>query len=368
MKNALQKKRVVIIVGTRPQIIKSAPVLKAFKSKSEYECSVINTGQHYDYEMNKQFFMELDLPDPEIDLEVGQGSANEQIFKIMSSLDSHLSKNRPDLAIVPGDTNSALSAGIACSKLGIKIAHLEAGCRSNNFRMSEEINRRVLDHISDILLCPTPLSLKNVLAERVLAGVAENVGDTMFDSLLACTDSLEENGATSRLNLKRHSFVFMTVHRAENVDVERNLAAILKGIESFGIPVVFPAHPRTRSRLDKFESKLPGNMILIQPLPYLDTLRLVSDSKFVVTDSGGLQKECYWLGKRSLILRDTTEWTEIVTAGASILTGCDETKIHKGYLDIDNLKPKPNEELELFGEGKAAQKVVKVIQNYLGDS
>jgi UDP-GlcNAc3NAcA epimerase len=356
-----KEKRIVVIVGTRPQIIKSGPVVAAFNARDDdCHCTIINTGQHYDYEMNKQFFKELKLPDPEVDLGIGQGSANEQISRIVSSLDKHLSTNPPDLAIVPGDTNSALAAGLACSKLGIGIAHLESGCRSYDFRMSEEINRRVLDHISQILLCPTSLCKENLRGEKVLAKVVEFVGDTMFDSILEFAPNIEKSKALASNDLKPNQYAFMTMHRAENVDDARNLKAILSGIAALDIPIVFSVHPRTRSRMAEFNVKLPSNVKAIDPLSYFDTLRLIRDSKFVLTDSGGVQKESYWLRRPSMILRDTTEWIEIVNAGASFLVGHSGAAIQHCYQELERVQFHPDND-DLFGDGHASRKVVETI-------
>ena len=315
--------------------------------------------------MNRQFFKELELPAPEIDLEIGHGTANEQISRITSSLDRYLVKNKPDLVIVPGDTNSALASGIVCSKLAIKVAHLEAGCRSNDFRMSEELNRRVLDHISHILLCPTSFAYENVLSERAMAAVIENVGDTMLDSVLEFETSIKRSDVAKRLGLELNSYALMTAHRAENVDNAKDLQSILKGVGSFELPVIFPAHPRTKARLDEFKLRVPSNVILTEPLTYFDALKLIKDSSFVVTDSGGLQKEAYWLEKPSLILRETTEWMEIVRAGSAILTGCDAVRIHHGYLRICKMPNPVGLKANLFGDGHAAHKVADVVEGFL---
>lgn len=366
-------KSIAIIVGTRPQIIKSAPVLEAFKKKNHtqlhnflVDCSIINTGQHYDYEMNRRFFKELDLPEPEVDLEIGRGSPNEQVSRIISKLDEHFRDHKkPDLALIPGDTNSALAAGIACSKLGIKIGHLESGCRSNDMEMSEEINRRVLDHISQVLLCPTALCAENLRLERVQASIVENVGDTMLDSLLRFLPMIEDSRAIESLDLDAGCYAFMTMHRAENVDSKENLAAILRAMGSFGIQVVFAIHPRTREMIKRFGLNLSPNIRAIDPLGYFDTLRLQRDSKFVITDSGGVQKEAYWLHKPSLVLRDQTEWREIVGVGASLLVGKGEEAILDGYERIQGPSFQDIPGSNLFGNGRAAEKVVDTVVRFL---
>lgn len=356
--------KVVIVLGTRPQIIKSAPLAAAL-AKRGVECSIVNTGQHYDYEMNRAFFSELKIPEPELDLEVGAGSPNTQISKIIAGLDANIRDLSPDLVVVPGDTNSALAAGIACSKLRLPMAHLESGCRSNDFAMSEELNRIVLDHISDVLLCPTPGCVRNLRKEAVLAEVVENVGDTMYDSVKQCGGSVSRSDALRRFDLKRHHYAFMTLHRAENVDSADSLASIISAVSAFDMTVVFSVHPRTKARLAEFGIPIPRNLELVDPLPYFDALRLTKDSRIVVTDSGGLQKEAFWLRRPSIVTRDATEWGEIVRTGAAILVGTDSKRIAQGYAKLLDLKPDAFDRYPpIFGRGHAAEKAVSVIDRY----
>ncbi len=358
--------KISIILGTRPQIIKSAPVYLAF-TKAGFDCDIVNTGQHYDYEMNRQFFSELDLPRPSSDLNVGAGTPNEQVSAIISGLGKHFAGTRPDLAVVPGDTNSALAAGIACSKSNIPAAHLESGCRSNDFRMAEEINRRLLDHMSEVLLCPTSSCVKNVKAEHVLADCVSNVGDTMYDSLLRFRPSLERLDPAPKLGLEAGDYAFMTLHRAETVDDRAVLNSVLGAVNSLGVPIAFSVHPRTRERIREFGITPGPNLKLLDPLPYLETLALVNGSRFVITDSGGLQKEAYWLGKPTLITRENTEWREIVAAGAAFLVGADPRKIAKASRRIGGVGRKPFlKSRSIFGKGDASDKVVSVVSKYLG--
>ncbi len=359
--------RVSIILGTRPQIIKSAPVYAAFR-KAGIECDIINTGQHYDYEMNMQFFSELSLPAPSSDLNVGAGSPSGQVSAIVGGLGQLFAKRKPDAAVVPGDTNSALAAGVACSKSGVPIAHLEAGCRSNDFRMAEEINRRVLDHISEVLLCPTASCVYNIRRERALAGVVANVGDTMYDSVLKFIPAVERLDIASKLGLDEERYVFMTLHRAETVDDPSALRSVLDGVESLDIPVAFSVHPRTRERM-RTHGISPGPEVkLLDPLPYLETLSLIRRSELVITDSGGVQKEAYWLGKPALIARETTEWSEIVKAGGAKLVGKSPQKIRSGYRWAGRVGKSPfTKSARIFGEGRASSKVVEVVARYISD-
>ena len=357
--------KVSIILGTRPQIIKSAPVYHAF-AENGFDCDIVNTGQHYDYAMNKVFFKELDLPDPSADLEVGAGTPNEQVSAIIGGLGSFFSSSKPDLAVVPGDTNSALAAGIACSKAGVPVAHLEAGCRSNDFRMAEEVNRRVLDHASQVLLCPTPGCAKNVRSEKVLARFVANVGDTMYDSLLKFIPSLEMTDAASRYGLEEGGYAFMTLHRAETVDDPAALKSVMEAVGSLGVPVAFSVHPRTRERLKSFGVSPGPNITLLEPLPYFEALSLAGRSRFVVTDSGGLQKEAYWLGKPVIIAREETEWNELVDAGAAFLAGTGASGIGAAYKRLGRVKPSAFRATKrIFGRGNASENVVKAVSRYL---
>ena len=358
--------KVSIILGTRPQIIKSAPVYAAFRRRG-LECEIVNTGQHYDYEMNRQFFTELELPDPAADLNVGAGTPNQQVSDIIAGLGGLFERARPEIAIVPGDTNSALAAGIACVKSGVPVAHLESGCRSGDFRMAEEVNRRLLDHMSHLLLCPTSRCVANVKRERVLADSVVNVGDTMYDSLLKLAPRARASEPASRLGLSRGGYAFMTLHRAETVDDPVSLRRVLGAVGDLPIPVAFSVHPRTRSRLKEFGIVSPPNLKLMDPLPYIEALGMVSGSRLVITDSGGLQKEAFWLGKPSLIARETTEWGEIVGAGAAILVGTDPNRIERGYgrsLKVGAARFRSAR--RIFGSGNASGKVVGAVEGYLG--
>ena len=352
-----------IIFGTRPQIIKSAPVYEALTRKG-VECDIINTGQHYDYEMNRQFFTELKLPDPSADLNVGQGTPGEQVSQIVAGLDKVFSASRPDVAVVPGDTNSALAAGVACSKAGVAVAHLESGCRSGDYRMAEEVNRRVLDHMSQVLLCPTPGCEKNVRSERVLARTIANVGDTMYDSLLKFVPTLEMMDAAAKHGLEGE-YAFMTLHRAETVDDRHTLKDVLDAVGNLGIDIAFSVHPRTRERMRSYGLEPGPRLKLLEPLPYLEALSLASRSRFVITDSGGLQKEAYWLGRPVLVARGTTEWGEIVKAGAAFLVGTTSAGITEGHKKLKRVKPKSFLATKrIFGHGNASENVALVLTEF----
>jgi UDP-N-acetylglucosamine 2-epimerase len=359
---------VSIILGTRPQIIKSAPVYAAFRRRG-VECEIVNTGQHYDYEMNRQFFSELDLPDPAADLNIGAGTPTKQVSAIIAGLGELFENAMPEIALVPGDTNSALAAGIACVKSGVPVAHLESGCRSGDFRMAEEVNRRLLDHMSHLLLCPTSRCVANVEREHVLADSVANVGDTMYDSLLKLAPRARATDPASGLGLSPGGYVFMTLHRAETVDDPAALRRVMGAVERLPLPVAFSVHPRTRARLKEFGIAPHRNLRLMEPLPYIETLGMISESRLVITDSGGLQKEAFWLGKPSLITRETTEWGEIVTAGAAVLVGTDAKRIERGYAWVQKVdRARFRSARRIFGTGNASAKVVKAVEEYLRKS
>jgi len=360
--------KVTIILGTRPQIIKSAPVYTAFRKRG-IECEIVNTGQHYDYVMNRQFFSELELPDPAADLNVGAGTPSQQVAAIIAGLGELFDGARPEMALVPGDTNSALAAGIACVKTGVPVAHLESGCRSGDFRMAEEINRRLLDHMSPLLLCPTSRCVRNVEREHVLADSVVDVGDTMYDSLLKLAPKAGASDPASKRGLGREGYVFMTLHRAETVDDPAALRRVMGAIGSLPLTVAFSVHPRTRARFREFGISPRPNVKLMEPLPYVETLEMISGSRLVITDSGGLQKEAFWLGKPSLITRETTEWGEIVSAGAAILVGTDPERIDRGYARSQKIDAaRFRSARRIFGTGNASAKVAYAVEGYLRKS
>ena len=333
--------------------------------KADIDCEIVNTGQHYDYEMNKQFFGELELPDPTADLDVGPGSPNGQVSAIIGGLGKLFERTKPDLALVPGDTNSALAAGIACLKSQVPLAHLESGCRSGDFRMAEEVNRRLLDHMSGLLLCPSPSCERNVRREHVLASEITNVGDTMYDSLLKLIPRAKAADAPPRHGLQKGEYAFMTMHRAETVDDPEALGRFLAAVGSLPLTVAFSVHPRTKARIREFGIVAGQNVRLLEPLPYIETLGLVDGADFVITDSGGLQKEAYWLGRPSLIARETTEWNEIVSAGAAFLVGTDPRKISDGYRRLQRVSREPFAKSRwIFGRGNASGKVVQAVSRF----
>ena len=308
--------KVVSIIGARPQFIKCAPVSRALRHVAQEV--LVHTGQHYDDSMSGVFFRELDIPEPDYHLGVGSGSHGQQTGAMLTKIEEVLLKEKPDRVLVYGDTNSTLAGALAAAKLHISVAHVEAGLRSFNRRMPEEINRVMTDHLADVLLCPTETAVENLQLEGVTKGV-HLVGDVMYDALL---DSVERARRTStvfdRLELEAQSYLLVTVHRAENTDQAQRMHGIMAALIALaesGQMIVFPVHPRTRKALDNLSFKPPERLLLTEPLSYLDMVLLESTARIILTDSGGVQKESYWLQVPCITLRDETEWVETVESG-----------------------------------------------------
>jgi UDP-N-acetylglucosamine 2-epimerase len=316
--------KVVSIVGARPQFIKSAPVSRELREVAQE--ILVHTGQHYDDSMSGVFFRDLNLPKPDYELGVGSGTQGKQTGEMLKKIEEVLLRELPDCVLVYGDTNSTLAGALAAAKLHIPVAHVEAGLRSFNRRMPEEINRVMTDHLSALLLCPTDTAVKNLEREGVNKGVYLT-GDVMYDALLDGV-TIAKNSSTilARLNLRPHGFVLATVHRAENTDDLKRLegiAAALLQLAEGGHTVVFPVHPRTQKQLGKLSIKPHDRFIQIKPVSFLDMMALESMAHVILTDSGGIQKEAHWLQVPCLTLRDETEWIETVESGWNRLVGVD---------------------------------------------
>jgi UDP-N-acetylglucosamine 2-epimerase len=314
--------KVVSIIGARPQFIKCAPVSRELRLLAQEV--LVHTGQHYDDSMSGVFFRELGLPEPEYHLGVGSGLHGRQTGEMLARIEDILLRERPDVVLVYGDTNSTLAGSLSASKLHVPIAHVEAGLRSFNRRMPEEINRILTDHLSDLLLCPTETAVENLTREGITKGV-HLVGDVMYDALL---DSVERAKSTStileRLGLESGRYLLATVHRAENTDQPSRLEGIMTALASLaglGRTIIFPVHPRTRKHLHRLSLNCPDRLHLIDPLPYLDMVLLEAHAQLIATDSGGIQKEACWLGVPCITLREETEWIETVKGGWNRLVG-----------------------------------------------
>jgi UDP-GlcNAc3NAcA epimerase len=321
--------RVIIVIGTRPQIIKSAPIIDEAKGYPHIDLLIVHTGQHYDFEMSKEFFNELNLPDPVVNLGVGSGSHAEQTAAMMVGLEKTYKELKPDVVLVPGDTNSTLAAALTASKMHIQIAHIESGARSGDMTMPEEINRRVVDHISDLLFAVSENCVANLMREGIPSNQIKLVGDTMYESIQNHISDIEKENAAEDYGLEKKRFGVLTLHRAENTDDEKRLSDVIGSLSCLDLDIIFPCHPRTRDRLAKLNlyEEATGRLRIVKPLPYFRMLNLVKDAGVVLTDSGGLQKEAFWLDTPCVTLRTSTEWVETIEAGMNVLVGWDQGKL-----------------------------------------
>jgi len=353
--------KIMSVVGARPNFIKMAPLIKEIE-KRNLEHILVHTGQHYDDEMSEIFFDDLGLPQFEY-LDVGSGTHGYQTGKMLIELEKVMLREKPDVVLVPGDTNTTLAGALAAVKLHISVAHIEAGLRSFDKRMPEEINRILTDHCSDLMFCPTETAVKNLKNEGIEDEKIFLVGDTMVD---ACFQNLEIAKKTSTVfndyNIEKNYFL-ATVHRAENTDDKTRLENIVDAFVSINTQIVFPVHPRTIKRLKEFGlfEKLENtkNILMIDPVGYLDSLMLISKAKLILTDSGGIQKEAFLLRIPCVTLRDNTEWIETIDYGWNVLVGADKNKILKGATLMLDKQPKNIK--NPFGDGKASERIIDVL-------
>jgi UDP-GlcNAc3NAcA epimerase len=354
--------KVVSIIGARPQFIKCAPLSRALR-KAHQEI-IVHTGQHYDPEMSDVFFTELEIPKPDYNLGVGSGSHGKQTGKMLEKIEAVLLKEKPDFVVVYGDTNSTLAGALAAVKLHIPVAHVEAGLRSFDRSMPEEINRIVTDHMSDLLFCPTQCAVDNLLKEGITKGV-HLVGDVMMDALNYNKPLAEsKSGILKQLNLESGEYLVLTVHRPSNTDSRENMQNILSAIGKSGRITVFPVHPRTQKYLREYslwESLSPA-IRGTRPLGYLDMVKLMAHAEKILTDSGGMQKEAYMLGIPCISLRDTTEWVETLEEGWNVLAGTDQETI-LSYIKQDKVISKNKK--QYFGDGCAAEKIVNALNIFI---
>lgn len=350
--------KIVTVVGARPQFIKSGPV-----SRSLRECHeeiVIHTGQHYDYNMSEIIFQSISLSAPKYNLGIGSGPHGQQTGRILEAVENILHLEIPDAIIVFGDTNSTIAAALAGSKMHIPIAHIEAGLRSFNRRMPEEINRVVTDHLSTFHFCPTQSAVDNLEHEGISVGV-HMVGDVMQDALNFWSAqnpvSIDEILAAYSI---RGAYYLATLHRQENIDDIYRLQEIISALQSFDHPVVLPIHPRTRAALDRQGQLASGGSIrIVEPVSYLEMLQLEQHAKVILTDSGGVQKEAYMLGVPCVTLRDETEWPETVELGWNRLVGASKDRIISEVLSASSPTSRPN----LFGDGFASKRIADILSS-----
>jgi UDP-GlcNAc3NAcA epimerase len=346
---------IVTVVGARPQFIKAAAMSRVLRS--QHTETLIHTGQHYDDDMSQVFFDELDIPSPDVSLNAGGGSHAEQTSRMMTGIEQVLQSCRPDVLLAYGDTNSTLAAALAASKLHIPVAHVEAGLRSFNRRMPEEVNRVVTDHLSAFLLCPSETAVNNLAREGISTGVCV-VGDIMADALFFAASRLRNRTVLTQHKLAKRDYLLATIHRAENTNDHTRLSEILKAFSDIRTPVLFPIHPRTRNSLSAAGIAIPQNVIATKPLGYLDMVAAIQEAKCVLTDSGGLQKEAYWLSIPCVTLRDETEWVETVELGWNVLAGARCSAIVNALASFRL----PSSHPDLYGgDGRVAERILDAL-------
>jgi len=350
------KIKIIIVAAARPNFMKIAPLLKEIKKQKNIKPILVHTGQHYDYQMSGAFFKELNIPKPNYNLGVKAGLHGEQTGKTMIEFEKVCLKEKPDLVIVVGDVNATLACALTAAKLHIKVAHIEAGLRSGDMSMPEEINRILTDHISEYLFCPTETGVKNLKEEGIIKNVY-NVGDLMYDAFLQNIKIAKKKSKILRtLNLKPRDYSILTLHRAGNVDNQKKIKIIIDAIQKSEEKIIFPIHPRTEKQLKKLKIE-NCKLKIVNPVGYLDMLYLEKNAKKILTDSGGVQKEAYWLKVPCITLRKETEWVETVKNGWNVLVGTNKEKIIRA---VKNFNPKRKQQKH-FGSGRSAKKIVKIL-------
>jgi UDP-N-acetylglucosamine 2-epimerase len=349
--------KIVTIVGARPQFVKASAVSRELRKR--HKEILVHTGQHYDYAMSGVFFDGLDLPSPEVNLGVGSGTHGAQTGSMLRGIEDVLLAEKPDWVLIYGDTNSTLAGVLAASKLHIPVAHVEAGLRSFNRAMPEEINRVVADHLSDLLFCPSETATKNLAGEGITSGV-HMVGDVMLDVLNRTRQQAiaKRSDVLNRLSLTGKGYLLATVHRSETTDIPERLQGVLQAFNALDEILVFPIHPRARNAIVAANISLKPHIRLIDPVGYLEMMTLSDSARLILTDSGGLQKEAYWLGVPCITLRDETEWVETVAAGWNTLAGTSSDKILHA---ARSFSPKPIRP-DLYGDGQVAARCVTLLE------
>ena len=365
------RSEVAVVLGTRPGIIKQSPLIRTLSSRG-VPFFVIHTGQHYSYELDRKLFEDLELPDPDFHLgSMAQYSSHgQQTAEMLKGVEAALLERRPTVVLVGGDANTNLAAALAARKLHIAVGHVEAGLRSFDWRMPEEHNRVIIDHISEYLFAPTEIARRNMEREGV-RGQIHVVGNTIVEAVRQHYSlALQKSSVLERCGCSPKQYIFMTVHREENTDYVENLSRVLEGIRlvvgTLGLPVVFAAHPRTTRRLAQFgleatAAAIPG-LRLIDPLGYLDALRMMGSAALVMTDSGGVQQEACLLGVPCVTLRDTTEWVETVEVGANMVAGVEPLQVVEAARQMVGRAP---DWPQLFGDGTTSEKITTIVQEAL---
>ena len=350
--------RVLTVVGARPQFVKAAAVSHVLRER--HEEVLVHTGQHYDAALSDVFFRDLNIPAPDAHLGVSSGAAGPRLAAMIRGIAGIVSSRRPDAMLVYGDTDSTLAAALAAREAGVRLAHVEAGLRSFNLRMPEEVNRIASDHIADLCLCPTQTSAAELRREKA-RGAIEVVGDVMLDVCLRAAAAARALNVPARHGVAPGGYYAATLHRAENTDDPARLASIMAALDSLDLPVLLPCHPRTAAALARAGLGAGrGSLHLLPPAPYPQMIGLMADARAVLTDSGGLQKEAYFLAVPCVTLRDETEWVETVAGGWNRLAGADTVRIRDA---VEAAKPQAAApDLEQFGGGRSAQRVVLALE------
>jgi UDP-N-acetylglucosamine 2-epimerase (non-hydrolysing) len=357
--------KVCIILGTRPEIIKMSPIVRVLE-KRDLEFFILHTGQHYSFNMDRVFFEQLKIPQPKYNLKVGSGTHAEETGKIMIGVERVLLKEKPDVVLVEGDTNTVLAGALASVKVGLPVGHVEAGLRSFDRGMPEEINRVVADHVSNLLFAPTERAKENLLREGVDEGKVFVTGNTIVDAVyqnLEFAESILGKSVFEGLGVTDGDYFLATIHRQENVDNPKRFRDIVEGLklvqEYFGLPIIYPIHPRSRRRMEEYGLD-PGRVIITEPLDYLSFLFLESRAKLILTDSGGVQEEACILKVPCVTLRDNTERPETLEVGANVLAGTNPMNILE---KVCMMLERPRNWTNPFGDGRAGGKIVELILN-----
>lgn len=339
-------------MGARPQFIKAAPLSRALAKAGLTEI-LVHTGQHYDRDMSDVFFEELDIPAPSIHLGIGQASRAVQLARMIEGLSDAIEREKPDAVVVYGDTTSTLAGALAAGIAGTKLAHVEAGLRSFNRTMPEEFHRKLADHAADIYFCPAPTAVELLRREGITGGV-HLVGDTMYDAILWAHEKAADRKILSDIGVAKGAYALATLHRPYNVDEPLRLAALIEALGRIDVPIVFPVHPRTRAKLG--DAKLPANLRLIDPVGFLDMVALEANAKLILTDSGGVQKEAYFLAVPCVTIRSETEWVETLDGGWNMLANEPDAIVAAARRAKPATPPKP-----VFGDGHAAEQIADVL-------
>lgn len=351
--------KILTIIGARPQFIKAAMVSRAIlRSEHNFKEIIVHTGQHYDANMSEIFFEELKIPYPNYNLGVGGGTHGQNTGRMLEKLEELMQIENPDWVLVYGDTDSTLAGALAAAKLCIPVVHVEAGLRSFNRKMPEEINRILTDHIATMLLAPTHTARQNLLKEGVEAAKIHVVGDVMYDAALHYRAMAVKPGWFDDSGILVEEFFLCTIHRAENTDSDARLKAIIDGLEKSNIPVILPLHPRTKNKLQELKLHISSNIKVVDPVGYLEMVWLEVNSKAIVTDSGGVQKEAYFHKKPCITLRDETEWVELVENGFNVLVGANTFEIINALNSIPNSPTSTN----LYGDGCSSEAIVELLK------